>query len=169
MIALTQEKREELIEDCEKEILHTEKLLATGSLAIGWKKVHEKNLLRNQIALASLKAEPVAYTSELALVDVYIGDTAMMGKWNEVGDTPLFTAPPVPEIKLPDGYALVPIEPTEDMVIAGFESKPSAFNSSTEDLEKIEDMSGCEEAAHRAKLFWKAMVKSAPDVNGLGE
>ena len=70
---------------------------------------------------------------------------------------------------IPDGYTLVPIEPTETMVIRGFESKPSVFNSSPEELEEIEAMSGCDEAAHRAKLCWKAMIKSAPDVNGLGE
>jgi hypothetical protein len=69
----------------------------------------------------------------------------------------------------PAGYALVPIEPTENMIIAGFESKPSAFNSSTEELEECESMNGCEEAAHLAKLCWKAMVDSAPDINGLGE
>ncbi len=69
----------------------------------------------------------------------------------------------------PEGYALVPIEPTENMIIAGFESKPSVFNSSTEELEKFEAMNGCEEAAHHAKLCWTAMVKAAPDVKRLGE
>lgn len=73
------------------------------------------------------------------------------------------------QILPPEGYALVPIEPTENMIIAGFESKPSAFKSSLEEVERCEAMSGCEQAAHRAKLCWKAMVDSATDVNGLGE
>ena len=70
---------------------------------------------------------------------------------------------------IPEGYALVPIEPTETMVIAGFESKPSAFNSDTDELEKYEAMSGCEEAAHRAKLCWKAMINEAEKVKPVGD
>ncbi|WP_241575075.1 hypothetical protein [Rosenbergiella nectarea] len=65
------------------------------------------------------------------------------------------------EDSIPNGYALVPIEPTENMIIAGFESKPSAFNSSLEEVERCEAMSGCEQAGHRAKLCWKAMVAEA--------
>ena len=42
-------------------------------------------------------------------------------------DIALFTAPPVPVI--PDGYVLVPINPTEEMIIAGFESCPSLLFS----------------------------------------
>ncbi|WP_241576685.1 hypothetical protein [Rosenbergiella collisarenosi] len=41
---------------------------------------------------------------------------------------------------IPDGYALVPVEPTENMVIAGLESKSSASNSNDG-----------EEASHRTK------------------
>ncbi|SER25896.1 hypothetical protein SAMN05216522_11737 [Rosenbergiella nectarea] len=70
---------------------------------------------------------------------------------------------------IPKGYALVPIAPTEDMVIAGFESKPSVFNSSTDELERCEAMSGCEEAAHRAKLCWKAMIGAASEVKMVGK
>lgn len=51
-----------------------------------------------KIALASLTAETIAYTSEWALADVLTGDTGMMGKWNEVGKIPLYTAPPVPDL-----------------------------------------------------------------------
>lgn len=65
----------------------------------------------------------------------------------------------------PEGYALVPIEPTENMIIAGFESKPSAFNSSLEEVERCEAMSGCEEAANQAKLCWKATRR--PSLTGL--
>ena len=67
-------------------------------------------------------------------------------------------APPV----IPDGCALVPIEPTEDMVINGFESEPNQFFSSDEEWEAYEEMSGCAQAAHRAKLCWAAMIAAAP-------
>jgi len=167
MIALTQEKREELKVFLSASI---ENRCTVYTLA----KQRELEALRDQIALASIAAESVAWVFDDDLQDLKNGYIGNLAANNVVPhfDLPincLYTAPPVAEIKLPDGYALVPIEPTEDMVIAGFESKPSAFNSSTEELEKCEAMSGCEEAAHRAKLCWKAMINSAPDVNGLGE
>lgn len=62
---------------------------------------------------------------------------------------------------IPAGYALVPIEPTESMVIAGFESEPDSFFSDPEEWEAYQSMSGCRRAAHRAKLCWAAMVKAA--------
>lgn len=62
----------------------------------------------------------------------------------------------------PDGYALVPIVPTEGMVINGFESEPDEFFSKSEEWDAYQEMSGCEQAAHRAKLCWTAMIKAAP-------
>lgn len=63
---------------------------------------------------------------------------------------------------LPDGWKLVPIEPTEDMVISGFESKPSQLFSPAIEWEAYEAMSGCQQAAHRAKLCWAAMLAATP-------
>lgn len=60
-----------------------------------------------------------------------------------------------------DGYVLVPVEPTEDMVIHGFESEPHPLFQ-PDDWDKYQTMSGCEQAAHRAKLCWAAMVAAAP-------
>ncbi|WP_220703970.1 hypothetical protein [Citrobacter braakii] len=62
----------------------------------------------------------------------------------------------------PDGYVLVPIEPTENMIINGFESEPDEFFSKSEEWDAYQEMSGCEQAAHRAKLCWAAMIKAAP-------
>ncbi|MDT7446287.1 hypothetical protein [Citrobacter freundii] len=63
---------------------------------------------------------------------------------------------------IPNGYVLVPIVPTEDMIINGFESEPDEFFSKSEDWDAYQEMSGCEQAAHRAKLCWAAMIKAAP-------
>ena len=65
------------------------------------------------------------------------------------------------EPDVPDGYALVPVEPTEKMVIEGFESVPHPLFQPA-DWDKYQTMSGCEQAAHRAKLCWAAMIKAAP-------
>ena len=63
----------------------------------------------------------------------------------------------------PDGWKLVPIEPTEDMVVEGFESEPDEFFSNAEDWKNFEAMSGCQQAAHNAKLCWQAMLTAAPE------
>ena len=62
----------------------------------------------------------------------------------------------------PDGWVMVPVEPTEKMVIEGFESEPDEFFSKSEEWDAYQEMSGCEQAAHRAKLCWAAMIKAAP-------
>ncbi|WP_275269579.1 hypothetical protein [Pantoea ananatis] len=53
--------------------------------------------------------------------------------------------------KVPEGWKLVPIEPTEKMLIAGFESEPDDIFSNKLD-----------QAEHRTHLCWNAMVAAAP-------
>jgi hypothetical protein len=65
---------------------------------------------------------------------------------------------------IPEGWKLVPIEPTENMIIDGFESEPDKTFSKPEVWEKYAAMSGCKQAAHRAKLCWAAMLSAAPVV-----
>ncbi|WP_208951682.1 hypothetical protein [Rahnella sp. ChDrAdgB13] len=72
----------------------------------------------------------------------------------------LFTTPVFPVV--PEGWQLVPIEPTESMVIDGFESKPDESFSPRDVWEEYDAMSGCAQAAHRAKLCWAAMLAAAP-------
>ena len=67
---------------------------------------------------------------------------------------------------IPDGYVMVPKEPTERMVIAGFESEPDEFFSESEVWEAYQKMSGCEQAAFRARLCWRAMIAAAPQLPG---
>ncbi|WP_324648534.1 hypothetical protein [Klebsiella pneumoniae] len=63
---------------------------------------------------------------------------------------------------IPDGYVMVPKEPTEDMIVAGFESEPDEVFSDPEIWEEYQEMSGCQQAAHRARLCWAAMLAVAP-------
>ncbi|RFS80616.1 hypothetical protein D0U00_04295 [Leclercia adecarboxylata] len=69
-------------------------------------------------------------------------------------------APPAPVV--PDGYVLVPVEPTESMIIAGFEAELREEFRDPDAWEAYEAMSGCEQAALRAKWCWAEMVKAAP-------
>lgn len=63
---------------------------------------------------------------------------------------------------VPDGWVLVPVEPTEDMIVNGFESEPDESFSDEKEWEEYDAMSGCQQAAHRAKLCYAAMIAAAP-------
>lgn len=63
---------------------------------------------------------------------------------------------------IPDGWVVVPVEPTEDMIVHGFESEPDESFSDEKEWEEYDAMSGCQQAAHRAKLCWAAMIAAAP-------
>ncbi|HCR2031502.1 TPA: hypothetical protein ONC47_004311 [Enterobacter cloacae] len=65
---------------------------------------------------------------------------------------------------IPDGWVAVPVEPTEDMIVNGFESEPDESFSDEKEWEAYDAMSGCQQAAHRAKLCWAAMISAAPKV-----
>lgn len=83
--------------------------------------------------------------------------------WNACRAAMLQCAEPVTTAyKLPEGWVAVPVEPTEDMIVNGFESEPDKFFSDAEVWEAYDAMSGCQQAAHRAKLCWAAMIAAAP-------
>lgn len=127
-----------------------------------------------RIALQSLDAKPIAWTDNDELDDARKGYSAYLfaldGEANKFADPRrkimLYTAPPVQPVsepKLPEGWKLVPIEPTEEMIVEGFESEPDKTFSKPEVWEEYAAMSGCKQAAHRAKLCWAAMLAAAPD------
>ncbi|WP_061799485.1 hypothetical protein [Serratia ficaria] len=61
----------------------------------------------------------------------------------------------------PDGWVMVPKIPTEEMIVDGFESEPNEDFSDLEEWNSYKEMSGCQQAAHRAKLCWDAMLAAA--------
>lgn len=66
----------------------------------------------------------------------------------------------------PPGWVMVPIEPTEHMIVEGFESEPDESFSDPDVWEEYQAMSGCRQAAHRAKLCWAAMIAAVPTKEG---
>ena len=72
----------------------------------------------------------------------------------------LLSTTPAEPVK--EGYVLVPVEPTSAMVVAGFESWPDEHFSQPEEWEAFVNMSGCEKAAHKAKLCYAAMIAASP-------
>ena len=65
---------------------------------------------------------------------------------------------------IPDGWAMVPVEPTEDMIVEGFESAPNEDFSDPAVWREYQAMSGCQQAALRVRLCWAAMIASAPSM-----
>ncbi len=61
-----------------------------------------------------------------------------------------------------NGLVSVPVEPTENMIIAGFEAELREEFRDPEAWKTVQAMSGCEQAAHRVKLCWAAMIAAAP-------
>jgi hypothetical protein len=61
-----------------------------------------------------------------------------------------------------NGWVIVPVEPTDKMIVEGFESAPDEDFSDPKVWAEYETMSGCQQAAHRAKLCWAAMLSAAP-------
>ena len=72
----------------------------------------------------------------------------------KIAESPSGNSPVIPEVA-------VPVEPTEDMIVNGFESEPDESFSDENEWEAYEAMSGCQQAAHRAKLCWAAMIGAA--------
>lgn len=66
-------------------------------------------------------------------------------------------------------WKLVPVEPTERMVVAGFESKPDECFSPLDEWKSFQEMTGCQQSAHVAKLCWAAMLAAAPTLPAVGQ
>lgn len=106
--------------------------------------------------------EQYYYSSSAPELEMNIAEAQI---WNRcIDEMSALTQQPVSQpYKLPDGWKLVPIEPTEDMIVDGFESEPDETFSDDKVWEEYDAMSGCQQAAHRAKLCWQAMLAAAPE------
>lgn len=71
-----------------------------------------------------------------------------------------------PVMAVPEGWKLVPIEPTEDMITYGFKSAPAYGFCPSEEWEKYDALTGCQQAAYRAKACYAAMIAAAPTTEG---
>ncbi|MEG6190726.1 hypothetical protein [Enterobacter kobei] len=115
-------------------------------------------------ASVAFNTEPVAWLwsnrkhpPEVTLVCPENDDKAEAAQWSGWSYQALYAFPPVPE-----GWIMVPVEPTEDMIIHGFEAELREEFRDAEAWEAFEEMSGCEQAAQRAKWCWSAMIAAAP-------
>lgn len=80
----------------------------------GWEaQVFELKLAKH--VLSAMDSEPVAYRDRKECNGIRFADGFDYGKL--VDGAPLYAAPPAP-VAVPDGYALVPLKPTKDMLTA---------------------------------------------------
>ncbi|MER3009163.1 hypothetical protein ABTW51_09205 [Serratia nematodiphila] len=140
--------------------------------------------------LANREAQPVAWRHDdgpfagIAITRAKsVADSWIAKGWTV---TPLYTAPPAQKNRddlkncvlvnveptgdgnyrmiPPDGFKLVPIEPTENMIIDGFES--DAFMALADAVnEKNGWPYGCKESAECVEGIFKAMLSAAPEKN----
>ncbi|EBV5806218.1 hypothetical protein HU47_15210 [Salmonella enterica subsp. enterica serovar Abaetetuba] len=99
-----------------------------------------------RIALASLDAETVRYLNKFSGTCVTLEQQPNAAD-DVVVYIPLYAAPPVPVV--PDGYALVPVEPTDEMIAAAMNCEDVLFNS---------DESFCVQFGN----IYEAMLAAAP-------
>lgn len=113
--AMTEEQRHKMISDCQAEIVEIEKALTTWGE--GWISYLQSKLTRQKIALSALTAKPAGkfYAGPRGKVSIHPSESLPLGF------NPFYTAPPAPVLRVPDGWALVPVEPTEDMLAAAKE------------------------------------------------
>lgn len=81
----------------------------------------------------------------------------VLAAWGHIQELEATSSPVIP-----DGWVVVPKVPTEEMIVDGFESEPDKYFSDKDDWKAYKEMSGCQQAAHRAKLCWTAMLAAAP-------
>jgi len=103
----------------------------------------------------------------MALYDALLRQGVVMPKGNQRDlsypvDTQVSAYEKIMQQAMPDGWIAVPVEPTEGMVIAGFEAELREEFRDPEAWETFDAMSGCEQAAHRAKWCWAAMIAAVP-------
>ncbi|EDH1768463.1 hypothetical protein GC427_24815 [Salmonella enterica] len=111
MTTITKLTKEQLIEEVKRKIAVAERYPDLDMARI------EVEIFK--IALASLTAEPVLYAAEETLAYANMGEIHLTCLSEPMGDAviPLYTAPPVPIV--PDGWVMVPKEPTRQMMAQG--------------------------------------------------
>ena len=141
---MTEQRRQELIEHCKR--------------IMGESSPDGLEYPIAETALASL----TAVKSPMMFIDGDISPESadklakVIQEFNKSDDGPMENIPAIP-----DGYVVVPIKPTEEMIIAGFESEPDEDFSDSWVWESYEKMSGCQQAAFKATLCWNAMIDAA--------
>ncbi|WP_447886788.1 hypothetical protein [Serratia fonticola] len=127
----------------------------------------DEQMLLARIALAAKTAQPVGITDKSEITN--LSEPGWVGNFMEPNfkgvdkgdEVYLYTSPFLNSPVIPDGWKLVPIEPTESMVIDGFESE--AFDALADAvLDKKGWPYSCRESAECVTGIFKAMLAATP-------
>lgn len=106
-----------------------------------------------RIALAALTAEPEVWIKPDSLgFPRLAGIDAVTIPYVPEYPIPLYPAPSAPVLRVPDGWKLVPIEPTEAMMLNESDCQHHAW-----------DDANCPMRESR-RFIWKHMIEAAPEV-----
>lgn len=151
-----------------KDNLHSDARFSLHTRFGNWSQEDINEYEITEIPLYTVPPSPVSVPDELTreeykrrFMEVDNFDDTFRGGWNACRDAMLQGAESNSPV-IPDGWVMVPVEPTEDMIVHGFESEPDESFSDEKEWEAYVTMSGCQQAAHRAKLCWAAMITAAP-------
>lgn len=140
MKPITEEQKQTLIAACEEEISRWKELAEQHEFLGNDYLLQETNnaILRQQIALASLTAEPVGFTSQANIetlgkeggktMELMTSDASVYRT-----PVPLYTAPPVPVIQFP-GYKRM------DIPFAAHRIKHSGFNEAIDEIKRLNNL-----------------------------
>ena len=120
------------------------------------------SLLSELLAIAKKAADAADECAHAEWSDDSMEHSTAIADWERRAAMLQGAEPVTTAYKLPEGWVAVPVEPTEDMIVNGFESEPDESFSDEKEWEAYDAMSGCQQAAHRAKLCWAAMIAAGP-------
>ena len=120
------------------------------------------SLLSELLAIAKKAADAADECAHAEWSDDSMEHSTAIADWERRAAMLQGAEPVTTAYKLPEGWVAVPVEPTEDMIVNGLESEPNESFSDEKVWEAYDAMSGCQQAAHRAKLCWAAMISAAP-------
>ncbi|CNI33418.1 DUF551 domain-containing protein [Yersinia mollaretii] len=124
--------------------------------ALSFPPSHTESAALARIALAAKRAEPVGYLEQNHLDYLRSGSDADIWPEGGAGDIPVYLTPQLNSPEIPEGW------PTEDMVIAGFESEAwDALSSAV--LKRQGWPYSCRESAECVTGIFKSMLAAAPE------
>lgn len=150
--AMTEAQRQELID------------FMQGSRTYRYEEWSRLSKLRDQITLAALTVEPVEWMVKYGGIDkeMFVDKQAAARLYHDVTENgfldvamlQLYIAPPAPVLRLPDGWKLVPMVPTEAMIMAAQDSEDVLFDKDDDSLFIVDH-----------KEIYRAMLENAPEAS----
>ncbi|MDU6442815.1 MAG: hypothetical protein E6559_23505 [Pantoea sp.] len=152
MMQFTEEQRKALVVSLERRIKNAKRWLSSNK-SIGNPEGEAIELISiYEIALAALTAEPVGYTVVTGAGNTLFRKHKPRKRVTNEAAIPVYATPPIAAPELPDGWKLVPVEPSWEMLAA-------------DGCKKHHNGQPCLHHDNRRRI-WSAMLAAAPSPSG---